>query len=146
MTWCNRAVNRTFLSRFATSRTPHNPMPRFPGSESGASKVSVAFPLVGPLPSTDSAAGFPALFSRFFGTMRPSDSLETCMSGVRHCAFPDRPASDDEGVPRVSRFPCKEFSCMRRVSDSAAFMGDLRWASLMMWPSPCQDKVGTPKG
>ena len=84
MTWCSRAVNRIFLSRFAASRTPHNPMPRFPGSVSGASKVRVAFPLVDPLPSTDSAAAFgPALFARFSGTMGPSDSLETCMSGVR---------------------------------------------------------------
>ena len=122
-------------------------MPRFPGSVSGASKVCVAFPLVDPLPSTDSAAAIgPALFARFSGTMGPSDSLETCMSGVRQYAFPDRPASCDEGVSRVSRFPCIEFPRMRRVSDSAASMGGLRLASLMMWPSPCQNKVGTPKG
>jgi phosphatidylserine/phosphatidylglycerophosphate/cardiolipin synthase-like enzyme len=35
----NLLVNRSFLSRLAASRTPHNPMPRFPGSGSGASKV-----------------------------------------------------------------------------------------------------------
>ena len=121
-------------------------MPRFPGSVSGASKVRVAFPLVDPLPSTDSAAAFgPALFARFSGTMGPSDSLETCMSVVRHDAFSDRPPpSSGAGVSRVSRFPCKEFPRMRRVFDSAASMGGLRWSSLMMLPSPCQNKVGTP--
>jgi hypothetical protein len=58
-------------------------MPRLPGSVSGASKVRVAFPLVGPLPSTDSAAAAvgPALFARFMGTMGPSDSLEPYMTG-----------------------------------------------------------------
>ena len=30
-----QAVNRIALSRFAASRTPNNPMPRFPGTESG---------------------------------------------------------------------------------------------------------------
>ncbi len=61
-------------------------MPHFPGSVSGASKVRLAFLLVGPLSSTDSAAAFgPALFARFLGTMGPSDSLETCMSAVRQC-------------------------------------------------------------
>ena len=114
---------------------------------SAACKACVAFPLVDPPPSTDSAAAVgPALFARFLGTMGPSDSRETCMSAVRPWAFPDRPASEGEGVSRVSRFPCKEFPGMRRVSDSAAFLGDVRWASLTMWPSPCQNKVGTPKG
>jgi hypothetical protein len=48
----------------------------------------MSFPLVDPLPSTDSAAANgPALFARFYGTMRPSDSLETCMSAVRQCLF-----------------------------------------------------------
>jgi hypothetical protein len=144
--WCNRAVNRNFLSRFAASRTPHNPMPRLPGSVSGASKVRSAFPLVGPLPSTDSATAFrPALFARFSGTMGPSDSLETCMSGVRHNAFPDRPTPCGVRVSRVSRFPCIEFPHMRRVSDSAASTSGLRLTSLMVLPSPCQNKVGTPE-
>ena len=84
-------------------------------------RLAWRFPLVGPLPSTDSAAAFgPALFARFSGTMGPSDSLETCMSGVRQDAFPDRPAPGRVGVSRVSRFPCMEFPRMRRVSDSAA--------------------------
>lgn len=98
------------------------------------------------LPSTDSAAAFgPALFVRFFGTMESSDSLGTCMSVVRQKAFSDRPAPCDAGVSRVSRFPCREFPRMRRVLDSAASMFDLRLSPLMMLPSPCQNKVGTPK-
>ena len=79
-------------------------------------RLASAFPLVDPLPSTDSAAAFgPALFARFFGTMGPSDSLETCMSDVRHNAFSDRPAPCGAGVSRVSRFPCIEFPRMHRV-------------------------------
>ncbi len=118
----------------------------FRGSESAASKTCVSFPLVDPLPSTDSAAAFrPALFARFFGTMGPSDSLETCMSDVRHIAFSNRPSPDGEGISRVSRFPRKEFPRMHRVFDSAASMSGLRLVSLMMLPSPCHNKVGTPK-
>jgi len=91
-----------------------------PGTESGASKVRVAFPLVDPLPSTDSAAAYvPALFARFSGTMESSDSLETCMSDVRPKAFSDRPPQDFcWGVSRVSRFPRREFPRMHRVFDS----------------------------
>ena len=118
----------------------------FRGSESAASKTCVSFPLVDPLPSTGSAAANgPALFARFFGTTRPSDSLETCASAVRLKAFSDRPPPCGVGVSRVSRFPCIEFPHMLRVSDSAASMFDLRRSSLMMLPSPCQNKVGTPK-
>jgi hypothetical protein len=59
-------------------------MARLSGAVSGASKVRAAFSVVGPLPSTDSAAATGlALFARFLGTMGPSDSLETCMFGVR---------------------------------------------------------------
>ena len=85
------------------ARRPRNPMPRFPGPVSGASKVRSTFPLVGPLSSTDSAAAFrPALFARFFGTMRPSDSLETCMSDVRQCLLGPSPAlrrGNFQGLP-----------------------------------------------
>jgi hypothetical protein len=120
-------------------------MPRFPGSESGASKVRVAFPLVDPLPSTSSVAEGPALFARFLGTMGPSDSLKTCMSEVRQQAFSDRPLPPSgEGVSRVSRFPCVEFPHMLRVSDSAAPVDNSRLTLSVVWPSPSEDKVGTP--
>ena len=77
--------------------------------------------------------------------MGSSDSLETCVSGVRQDAFPDRPAPGRVGVSRVSRFPCMEFSRVRRVFDSAASRGGLRLASPLMLPSPYKYKVGTPK-
>ena len=41
------------------------------------------FPLVGPLPSTASAAGFPALFGSFSGTTEPSDFPPPSVTGVR---------------------------------------------------------------
>ena len=67
----------------STSRASSAPMPLYPGSESGESKVHWPFPLGGPLPSTGSADDDPSLFARFCGTMGPSDSLETCMPAVR---------------------------------------------------------------
>ena len=87
------------------------------------------FPLVDPLPSTDSAVAIgPTLFARFSGTMESSDSLETCMSDVRQSAFSDRPSPGGKGISRVSRFPCKEFLRMHRVFDSAASTDDLRFS------------------
>ena len=84
---------RNYLIRLLprVSRVGRRPLVRhacrchaFRGTVSAASKTCASFPLVGPLPSTDSAAASgPALFARFSGTMRPSDSLKTCMSAVR---------------------------------------------------------------
>jgi hypothetical protein len=75
--------------------------PAWPGTVSGAGPAKQEFPLVDPLPSTDSAAAHrPALFARFVGTTRSSDSSGTCVSGVRLAAFPDRPASKGSGRPR----------------------------------------------
>ena len=88
----------------------------------------VAFPLVDPLPSTDSAASdSPALFARFSGTMRSSDSPQTCVAAVRHfaCAVRPRSRTSEGGTCGVSRFPCCEFPRMLRVFDSAAPWGGL---------------------
>src|SRR5262244_1166454 len=107
-----------------------------------------AFPLVDLLPSADSAANAPALalFARFTGTMRPSDSLQTCMSTLRPLAFFDRPALlSSVGVCRASRFPRMELSHMPRVSDSAVLKDRSRLTLPFMLPSPYQDTVGTPK-
>ena len=92
------------------ARTLCDPMPRSPGSVSGASKVRLAFLLVGPLPSADSVAAgiarcsfLPALFARFSGTMRPSDSLETCMSGygsrLPRPSHVDKQRGSPQGLP-----------------------------------------------
>ena len=79
------------------------------------------------LPSADSAtnASAPALFARFVGTMRPSDSPQTCMSTLRPLAFFDRPTPSWVGVCRASRFSRMEFPHMPRVSDSAVSKGPL---------------------
>ena len=60
-------------------------------------KLACRFPLVGPLPSTDSAADDPALFARFVGTMGPSDSLKTCMSGYGTCLPRPSPTDNRRG-------------------------------------------------
>ena len=59
---------QTAISRW---RMPASPIPCTPGTASGASKVWSTFSLAGSLPSPDSAAGPPALFARFAGTMDP---------------------------------------------------------------------------
>jgi hypothetical protein len=85
------------------------------GAVSGASKVRAAFSLVGPLSSTSSAAADgPTLFARFLGTMEPSDSLETCMFGVRPKGLPE-PA---RAVVRRGRFQGLPVS-VQRVSTHA---------------------------
>ena len=86
------------------------------------------FPLVDPLPSTDSAsANGPVLFARFVGTTGSSDSSETCMSayGLR-LRRPSR-VPKDAGVSEVSRFSHMEFPSMHRVFDSAALQDGSRW-------------------
>src|SRR5262249_6020144 len=79
---------------FAACRTRHNPCDSLPRLCVRHECACGAFPLVDLLPSADSAANAPALalFARFTGTMRPSDSLQTCMSTLRPLAFFDRPA------------------------------------------------------
>ena len=91
--------------------------------------------MVGLLPSADSAANPYAstLFARFAGTMRPSDSPQTCMSKLRLLAFFDRPTPSRVGACRVSRFSRMEFPHMPRVSDSGGVKGQLApYAALHM--------------
>ena len=86
------------------------------------------------------------LFARFAGTMRPSDSSQTCMSKLRLLAFFDRPTLPSRvGVCEVSRFSRMEFPHMPRVSDSAVPKGRSRVTLPFMLPSPYSDTVGTPK-
>jgi hypothetical protein len=78
--------------------------------------------------------------------MGPSDSPATYMSGVQRLAFPNRPPPpSDEGVAWVSRFSRVEYPRVLGVCDSAALKGGSQLASPFMWPSPCQDRVGTPE-
>jgi hypothetical protein len=131
-------VNRIVLSRRAASRTPHSPRDAGFRPCVRSAVVCVAFPLVAPLPSTDSAATVGlALFARFCGTMGTSDSPVTCMSAVRLLALSDRSSPPfDKEVTGVSRFPCIELPRMRRVFDSGASTRGSRCSSLMVLPSP----------
>src|SRR5215831_19364264 len=132
----------------AACRTRHKPCDSLPRLCVRHECACVAFPSVALLPSADSAANAPApaLFARFSGTMRPSDSLQTCMSTVRPLAFFDRPTLlSSVGVCRASRFPRMELPHMPRVSDSAVLKDRSRLTLPFMLPSPYQDKVGTPK-
>ena len=65
-----------------------------------------------------------------------------------HPAFTDRPIGEcsPQGTAEVSRFSRLEFRRMLRFSDSAAFAGVSPITTPAVWPSPCQDKVGTRKG
>src|SRR5262249_43955696 len=129
-------------------RTRHNPCDSLPRLCVRHECACGAFPLVDLLPSADSAANAPALalFARFTGTMRPSDSLQTCMSTLRPLAFFDRPTLPSRvGVCRVSRFSRMELPHVPRVSDSAVPKDRSRLTLPFMLPSPYQDKVGTPK-
>src|SRR5215468_11707384 len=141
-------VGIRMLSLLAACRTRHKPCDSLPRLCVRHECARGAFPLVGLLSSADSAAHAPApaLFARFLRTMRPSDSLQTCMSTVRPLAFFDRPTLlSSVGVCRASRFPRMELPHMPRVSDSAVLKDRSRLSLPFMLPSPYQDKVGTPK-
>src|SRR4029453_4832970 len=145
--WDTGAVNRIRLSLLAACRTRHNPCDSHPRLCVRRKCACGAFPLVALLPSADSAANAytSALFARFVGTMRPSDSPQTFMSTLRLLAFFDRPTPSGVGVCRASRFSRMEFSHMPRVSDSAVSKDRSRLTLPFILPSPYQDTVGTPK-
>src|SRR4029453_7409138 len=92
------------LALLAACRTRHNPCDSHPRLCVRRECACGAFPLVDLLPSADSAANAYAstLFPRFVGTMRPSDSPQTCMSTLRLLAFFDRPTPSSgrlQGLP-----------------------------------------------
>ena len=137
------------LSLLAACRTRHKPCDSHPRLCVRHECACGAFPLVDLLSSADSAANAScasALFARFVGTMRPSDSPQTCMSTLRLLAFFDRPTPPScVGVCRASRFSRMEFPHMPRVSDSAVSKDRSRLSLPFILPSPYQDTVGTPK-
>src|SRR4029453_630424 len=146
--WDTGAVNRIRLALLAACRTRHNPCDSHPRLCVRRKCACGAFPLVDLLPSADSAAKPypPTLFARFVGTMRPSDSPQTCMSTLRPLAFFDRPTLPfSVGVCRVSRFSRMEFPHIPRASDSAVSKDSSRLTLPFILPSPYQDTVGTPK-
>src|SRR5262249_47044235 len=123
----------------AACRTHHNLCDSLPRLCVRHECACGAFPLVDLLPSANSAANAsaPALFARFTGTTRPSDSLQTCMSTLRLLAFFDRPTPPSRvGVCRASRFSRMELPHMPRVSDSAVSKDRSRLTLPFMLPSP----------
>lgn len=59
--------------------------------------VVLAFPLVSPLGSRDSAPVCPGLFVALIATMGDSDFLESCIIGLRRYAFPMRTGTSCDG-------------------------------------------------
>ena len=64
--------------------------------------LKTALPLAPPLPSIASAAGRPALFGDFPGTMGGSDFHRPCIIGLGHSALPMR---TDRALYRTSAEP-----------------------------------------
>src|SRR6266571_1856964 len=91
LTWCSSAVNFSFPSFFATSRTRSSPLR--PLSRLGVlcELGSGVFSLVSGLPSTTSAGGCPLLFGCFVGTTPLYDSPPPCMEDLWLIAFSSRP-------------------------------------------------------
>jgi hypothetical protein len=139
-------VNCAVLSLVATSRTPRSPIDMVLRLCVRAMAVSSAFPLVGPLSSTASAHGAsPRLFGSFSGTMGPSDFSSAYISDVRLPAFSERPCPPSgQGADEISRFPCKEFPRIHRVSDCARPECDSRVPPHSVLPSAWLDNVGVP--
>ena len=103
----------------------------------------------GPPPSTGSAAGRPALFVGFSGTMEESDFSRPCIIGCGLFGLPDAdhpipPVSGAIGMARreISRFPCKEFPCVHEVYDHARPVQALARARPSVLPSPLSHRVG----
>src|SRR5213594_254736 len=93
LTWCSRAVNFRFLSRFAASRTrssPLGPLSRL-GVRHGLGRG--VFSLVGGLPSAASAGDGSLWFDCFVGTTPPYDSPLPCTRDLPLIAFSLRPAA-----------------------------------------------------
>ena len=138
-------MNRTSLSRLATCRTPSRSIDTGLRLWVRGAVSCRTFPLADPLPSTGSVAVWAALFARFFGTIRSSDSSKACESAVRRIAFSDRSSPPSGGDTfEVSRFPCTEFPRMLKVFDSVVPAVHSRVSRTDVWPSPYKYKVGTP--
>ena len=138
------SINRVRLSLLAACRPRHEPCDSHPRLCVRHECACGAFPLIALLPSADSAANAscaPALFARFVGTTRPSDSPQTCMSTLRLLAFFNRPAlTSSVGVCRASRFSRMELPHMPRGSLTPRCR---RTARAYRCPSYCLPRIKT---
>src|ERR1700740_339634 len=109
LTWCSSAVNFSFLSFLAASRTRSSPLRPLPRHGVRCELGSGVFSLVSGLPSTTSAGGCPPLFAllrRYYAAVR----LPTAVHGglmAHRLLLPAR--SLPAGGDGVSRFSRREF-------------------------------------
>src|SRR5215472_16387390 len=91
LTWCSRAVNFSFLSFLAVSRTRSSPLGLL--SQLGVRRRlgCCVFSLVCILPSTASAGDPSPLFGCFVGTIAPYDSPSSFLKDLPLLAFSSRP-------------------------------------------------------
>src|SRR5258708_18594896 len=126
LTWCSSAVNFSFPSFFATSRTRSSPLRPLPRLGVRSELGSGVFSLVSGLPSTTSAGGFPLLFGCFAGTTPLYDSPALKRRAavheglIAHRFLPPACRLAASGSDGVSRFSRLEFLFVLWVFDSAA--------------------------
>ena len=113
LTWCRSAVNRPSPSRLAARRMRSSACDTLSQLCVWHVLCRLAFPLAPPLPSTVSAAGAPALFDSFFGTMSRSDFPCPCIIGLA-CCFPMRSVASDNGRTRDLPVPAQVVSTRAR--------------------------------
>src|SRR5438128_7373996 len=144
LTWCNSAVNFSFPSFFAASRTRSSPLRPLPRHGVRCELGSGVFSLVSGLPSTTSAGGFPLLFGCFAGTTPLYDSLPPCMEVLWLIAFSSRPAychGRRQGLP-VLAHGVSLHAWGLRLRGTAPHS---RYRDCAMLPSERVDTVGFPK-
>src|SRR6516164_11836783 len=91
LTWCSRAVNFSFPSFPAASRTRSSPLGLLSRLGVRPRLGCCVFSLVFGLPSTTSAGDPSLLFGCFVGTMPPYDSPSPFMKDLPLIAFSSRP-------------------------------------------------------
>lgn len=110
----------------------------------------LGLPSAKPLPSARSAdRGVmppPPLFAGFRGTMGLSDFPRSFIGVVLLADSRRGPVGHHAQAKRgISRFPCEVCPCVHGVLDRAESGTRLAIATRPVWPSACQDSVGTPK-
>ena len=100
LTWCSKAVNVSFLSFLATSRTRSSPLGLLSRLCVRSRLGCRVFSSVCGLFSTASAGGPPLLFDCFVDTMPQYDSPPSCMRDLPLIAFSLRPAQLPDGRRR----------------------------------------------
>src|SRR6266852_7376029 len=143
LTWCSSAVNFSFLSFFAASRTRSSPLCPLPRRGVRRELGSGVCSLVSGLPSTTSAGGCPLLFGCFVSTTPLYDSPPPCMEGLWLIAFSSRPA---HYVRAVTGSPGSRawsfYACLG--SSTPQDRDTLALARTAVLPSVWADNVGIP--